>query len=133
MQRRSRRRGGKYSRLRPLRKNPKRPKSDVPAVTPGAVPYQGDWWPSNTNEGVLFRRLKGKGYRVHNKGWPDFLVERPDGSIICVEVKLDKDDHLRRRQMRVCEALARAGIPTYVWRPDTGFFRVTPREYSHRG
>lgn len=59
------------------------------------------------------------GWNLYRHGWPDFLVER-EGELFAVEVKQGKDE-LNERQKATLSALDRAGIPCFVWRPDTGF------------
>jgi len=81
--------------------------------------------PNNVHEQRCFDKILGKGYQVMRAGWPDFLVLKPDGSIVCVEVKPNLEIGLSPEQDIVCRALARAGVPVYVWTPLTGFREVS--------
>lgn len=83
----------------------------------------------NAAENECLRRLRRKGYDVTKRGWPDFLVFRPDGSLVCVEVKRTASDELRVTQQRVMHALLSAGIECYRFDPESGFsrLRITPQ------
>ena len=73
-------------------------------------------------------RLRRRGYEATKSGWPDFLVFRPDGSLVVVEVKRQATHRLKVTQARVFAVLLRAGIECYRFDPDAGFrrLRVTP-------
>lgn len=79
--------------------------------------------PANTYEAEFFDQAAAKGWRLTKRGWPDFFLER-DGKIVCVEVKPSSSRELKGDQRRVCQALATAGIPIFVWSPDGGLQRV---------
>lgn len=72
-----------------------------------------------------FRQLaEAEGWDVTKRGWPDFLCRR-NGELMAVEVK-DGNDGLSPQQYETISDLRRAGIPTFVWAPDTGYTEVGP-------
>lgn len=90
-------------------------------------PKPGVLEPFNGPERDLYHRLKKHGLKATKRGWPDFFVEKPDGSFFVVEVKPSKYAKLEWWQQRCLQALADAGIQTYRWSPDIGWRRIFPR------
>lgn len=64
-----------------------------------------------------FDELWERGYLPIASGWPDFLVVEDKDTIFVVEVK-GPGDSLRPNQTVVLDALARAGIDTYIRWPE---------------
>lgn len=86
-----------------------------------ALPYTGQPNPIEQE----FRQLaESQGWDVTKRGWPDFICRR-NGELMAVEVK-GPHDGLSREQYQAISDLRRAGIPTFVWSPDTGFTEVGP-------
>lgn len=72
------------------------------------------------------RGVKG----MHRSGWPDFLVELESGRSIGVEVKAPGDS-LRPNQISMFEALERAGLQVFIWRPKHAERLVHWRRHLH--
>lgn len=71
---------------------------------------------------TLFERrvedfYKEEGWLSLRSGWPDFLFYKENGPVFCVEAKQGKDQ-VRPNQEKVHTLLARAGLPTFVIRPE---------------
>lgn len=62
--------------------------------------------------------LEGLGYEVLRNGYPDFMIRRLGKyeGLACVEVK-NINDKLRPEQVKMIDALKKAGLPTYIIRP----------------
>ena len=62
--------------------------------------------------------LEGLGYEVLRNGYPDFMIRRLGRyeGLACVEVK-NVNDKLRPEQVKMIDALKKAGLPTYIIRP----------------
>jgi hypothetical protein len=59
---------------------------------------------------------------VTRRGWPDFIVYRPDGDLYAiVEVKPYSHNGPKRDQRVVMGLLADAGLPVGLWNPITGY------------
>lgn len=89
--------------------------------------------PANGPEKAFFDAAKAAGWEVTKRGWPDFFCVKEGGRIALVEVKASFADDLKTEQREVMEALARYGVPCFVWSPDCGdphrgFSRVFPPE-----
>lgn len=71
---------------------------------------------ANECENAFLYRLLDKrpGAKVARNGWPDFLVEQADGTIVGVEVK-SGTDRLRKDQVRMFSMLERTGLAIFVW------------------
>ena len=76
--------------------------------------------PRNASELELYRLMTNGGFDVVRRGWPDFACFRDD-ELCLVEVKPDRDTHLKRSQYRLMKALVDRGIKCYRWSPDVGF------------
>ena len=69
---------------------------------------------------VHIQRSNGSTYyqtpvQADGEGFPDLILLR-DKTILAVELKSEKGK-VRQTQKEWLEKLARAGIPTYIWRP----------------
>jgi len=64
---------------------------------------------------LAFHLKQEFGCQLLRKGWPDFLVIKPNGKIFCVEVK-KSFGHLKEHQEKVIVILKDFGIPCYVQR-----------------
>jgi hypothetical protein len=78
----------------------------------------------NKTESLFAQKAEAKGWTVSKIGWPDFFCQKPDGSIILVEVKpklRDGSGHkrLRKSQKPVLDGLAKAGVPCYIFDGET--------------
>lgn len=83
----------------------------------------------NQTERDFLKVATGKGWQVMRKGWPDFLCIGKDGeTLIAVEVKRLGVQRPTRQQRTMLGLLARHGIKSYLWRPDTGFTEVIPTD-----
>ncbi len=62
--------------------------------------------------------LETLGYEVLRNGYPDFMIRRLGryNGLGCVEVK-NRNDKLRPEQVKMIDALKKAGLPTYIIRP----------------
>ena len=69
------------------------------------------------SEQVYWETETERGSRLYRAGWPDFMVEGPDGKVIGVEIKSGYD-FLSDRQTAMLDVLERAGIECFVWRPE---------------
>lgn len=86
----------------------------------------------NEAEGAFGRRAIDRGLTVHRHGWPDFLLVDPsNGETFAVEVKAGGDP-VRANQARVFDALEKAGIRVYVWRPEEPSKLVPWRRFTIR-
>jgi len=74
----------------------------------------------NQAESQLYRLMTDDGFDVVKRGWPDFACFRDD-ELLLVEVKPDRDTHLKRSQYRLMKALVDRGVKCYRWSPDVGF------------
>ena len=75
----------------------------------------------------FFNMCRKRGFRAYRHGWPDFLLERPDG-IIGVEVK-NGSDPISLSQQTTFAALERFGLPVYVWNRDSMDRLIPWRKY----
>ncbi len=87
----------------------------------------------NEAEDYFVAWVKGRhGHRVLRAGWPDFLlVDKATGKPFAVEVKTGSD-RLSRRQANCFEVLEKAGIPVFVWSPETPKVITPWRAYAKR-
>jgi len=68
----------------------------------------------NDSEQRLHDELTRRGFVVHRRGWPDFLVHTPDLKRgFALELKM-QGDKLSPAQVAMHDALARFGLMTYV-------------------
>ena len=74
----------------------------------------------NGPEAEFHRKARDHGFEPTKRGWPDFLIFRPDGSAFAVEVKSTENRRPGRYQQRVLDLLTSHGIPCFVYRPDSG-------------
>ncbi len=74
----------------------------------------------NKTERELYNILTNDGYTVVKRGWPDFACLK-NGEIILIEVKPNKDTHLKTSQYKLMKALSDKGIKCFRWSPDMGF------------
>ena len=74
----------------------------------------------NGPEAEFDKKARDHGFEPTKRGWPDFLIFRPDGSAFAVEVKSKASHHPGQYQRRVLDLLTHHGIPCFVYRPDTG-------------
>lgn len=72
----------------------------------------------NPHESAFQHWAESEGWSVTKRGWPDFICRR-NGELMAVEVKGGKDG-LRSEQIAAMRDLQDAGIPTYMWMPETG-------------
>jgi hypothetical protein len=70
----------------------------------------------NDNEKIVANHLRSLGYRVTNRGWPDFFCER-NGELMAVEVKAGSDQ-LRDDQRTIHALLRKAGVRVCVVRAE---------------
>ena len=73
----------------------------------------------NTVEASFERLMASLGYRTLHKGWPDYLVIRPDGSYMAVECKPRKKHGkgmkmLKQEQITMMDFLQSFGVSCYV-------------------
>jgi len=57
--------------------------------------------------------LVNNDYKVFKNGWPDFLVEDPDGELFMIEVK-SSADRIRKPQQKMLQKLANLGFRVFV-------------------
>ena len=72
----------------------------------------------NTFERKVKLYLENLGDEVLRNGYPDFMIRRLGryNGLGCVEVK-NRNDKLRPEQVKMIDALKKAGLPTYIIRP----------------
>ena len=80
--------------------------------------------PRNVAERAAFDLLTDRGDVVSRRGWPDFLCERPDGSLYVVEVKPYPGSPLKHEQRVVLDWLTRHGVECYRYDPTSGLERI---------
>jgi len=83
----------------------------------------GDRLPDNRHEAQCWREFEKKGWTVTKRGWPDLICYRGK-ELMVVEVKPRGDHPLKRQQGRILKALARNGVQSYRWAPDSGLVPV---------
>jgi hypothetical protein len=84
----------------------------------------------NISESAFASKAKAKGLRIWRAGWPDFLVEGPDG-FFAVEVK-KAGDSIRSIQKRMFEALESAGIRVLIFDPAMPDVLIPWRTYHRK-
>ena len=77
----------------------------------------------NLPERMFAEDMVDNGWEVTKRGWPDFACFK-DGKLMLVEVKKDKNTHLKKSQYRLMSALAQRGILCYYWEPNTGLRQI---------
>ena len=60
--------------------------------------------------------LQERGCKVLNKGWPDFLVVDPSGSVFCIEEKSEPIGGIRKHQKEVHAILQSINVPVFISR-----------------
>lgn len=79
----------------------------------------------NPAEKQLFKELTSQGWEVTKRGWPDFACFNGD-KVALIEVKPNRNQHLKRQQYRLMVALAKLGVKCFRWSPDGGFVPIMP-------
>jgi len=82
--------------------------------------------PKNTAEGAFFDFAKQRGLNVSKRGWPDFFCWTSEGEIVVVEVKPTARRGPKANQLLVLKTLAAAGIPCFLWDPESGLRPIDP-------
>lgn len=78
----------------------------------------------STTENEFVNNAINNGWEVHKKGWPDFIIKRGN-DIRFVEVKRSTQEGLKKHQLVVCKLLTSLGLKVYLWKPATGFKKIS--------
>lgn len=72
----------------------------------------------NPHEQAFAEWARSQGWTVTKQGWPDFICRRGE-EVMAVEVK-GGNDGLRGEQAATMRDLRAAGLPTFMWTPESG-------------
>lgn len=92
-------------------------------IMPKGVAYASR--PTNEAEASFYDMVSSRGIRLYRKGWPDYLILRPDGKFALVEVKRSASHKLRPGQDHFLTLLSKFSVPCYLWSPSSGFHKIT--------
>ena len=73
----------------------------------------------NEPERLFEEMMLAEGNEVTKRGWPDFIITRPDGTKMVVEVKprfedVDRFKYLKREQTECMKWLTECGVECFV-------------------
>ena len=81
--------------------------------------------PRNKHEREFYDLMKGEGWFITKRGWPDFACFRGEDFMV-VEVKEKRSHRLKKSQYRLLKTFARHGIKAFKWGSDEGFEEIHP-------
>lgn len=69
---------------------------------------------ANFHENETFKKLRGKGWDIGKRGWPDFVGTDEEGHTVAIEVKPSIGFPIKREQYKVLKLLSEAGIKVFI-------------------